>query len=239
MNGEVTLREALFVAGKEGLVRETYKDSVGVETWGYGVTSKSGHSVGRYNGKKASYEKCAEIYAWLLERYLADVLEAFEGHELTAYQRTAALSFHWNTGAIKTASWVAAWKAGDTAEARERFMRWNKPKEIIERRETERDLFFNAAWPAALRDPSRLGKVTVLEYTRVRSSGTPDWGSAKRVNVTPHFKAAMKRLEDPKATTKPSKVPVAGALTLVVISNIVNWFRDDLGPVWEWIGGIF
>ena len=174
-----------------------------------------------------------------MERYLADVLEAFEGFELKEHELAAALSFHWNTGGIKRASWVDAWKEGKTFQARELFMRWRKPREIIPRREAERDLFFDAKWPDALRDPNKLGKVTVTEYTRVRASGTPDWGSAQRVNVTPHFRAALKRLDDPKAKAKPSNAPVAGVAGLVVVTNLFHWFRDELGPVWDWIGGLF
>ena len=51
-----------------------------------------------------------------------------------------------------------------------------KPAAILERREKERDLFFDGKW-------SNDGNVTV--YTRVhKPSYSPDWGSAKRIDIT-------------------------------------------------------
>ena len=174
---------ALELASHEGLVRQTYLDSVGVQTWSIGVTSASGHGVARYVGKPQTLEHCLAVYVWLLEKkYLPAVLRAFKECTLTKAQLTAALSFHYNTGAIERASWVKLWLAGNVAGARKAFMDWSKPAEIIPRRQKERDLFFDGKW-------SNDGKIT--EYTALTKAGTPSWGSAQRVDARAAIVAAL------------------------------------------------
>lgn len=179
-NHAIDFDVAMEVCTHEGLVRQAYKDSVGVWTWGPGITDTSGHRVKRYINNPQTMERCLEVYLWLLDKYADDVKAAFAGSILTKAQFAAALSFHWNTGQIKKASWVAQWKSGRVDSARGSFMAWKKPKEIIGRRKKERDLFFDGKW-------SSDGKVT--EFTRVRSNGTPDWSSAKRVDIRPALMA--------------------------------------------------
>lgn len=178
----ITERMALEIISHEAIVRQAYKDSVGVWTWSAGITSASGHSVERYIGNPQPMQRCIEVYLWLLERYADDVREAFKGHKLNEAQFTAALSFHWNTGAIKRAAWVRHFKTGNMAAARKGFMAWSKPREIIGRRQKERDLFFDGKW-------SGDGRVT--EFTRITSRSTPDWKSGKRVNVVPYIRAIL------------------------------------------------
>lgn len=154
---KLTAKAVAFVAHLEGLVPQAYKDSVGVWTWALGVTNASGHQVyPRYLDKPQPLEKCVEVSIWLLEqRYLPAVADAFDGHALEEHQLAAALSFHWNTGAIERADWVKEWLAGDKAEARIDFMNYRKPPEIIPRREKERKLFFEAVWPEKMLCPVR------------------------------------------------------------------------------------
>ena len=170
----LTPRVALEVAHHEGLVREAYRDSVGVWTWSVGITSASGHKVERYIGAPQPLERCLEVWLWVLERYAEDVREAFAGHELREHEFAAALSFHWNTGAIHRAKWVQHWKAGDVARARRAFLNWKRPPEILPRRKAERALFFEGRWS---------GDGTLTEYTRLTATKTPDWSSAKRIDV--------------------------------------------------------
>lgn len=179
----LTERAVLEILHHEAIVQEAYKDSVGVWTWGVGVTSRSGHSVERYKDNPQSLAKCIEVYVWLLcEKYLPDVVEVFKGLQLTEWQWAAALSFHYNTGAIKSASWVKSWKAGDTAKATEEFMNWSKPAEIIPRRKAERDLFFHGKW-------SGDGKAMVWPVKK--PSYSPDWRGGRKVDVTKAVKEAM------------------------------------------------
>lgn len=172
----LTPKVAMEIVGHEAIVPEWYRDSVGVGTWAIGITNRSGHNVDRYKDNPQTIEHCLEVFLWLLrEKYIPGVVAAFQGFILTEAQFAAALSFHYNTGAIGRASWVAAVKEGDLARGRRTFMDWRKPAAIIGRREKERDLFFDGKW-------SQDGKATV--YRVRKPSYTPDWGSAKRIDIT-------------------------------------------------------
>ena len=88
----------------EGLAREAYRDSVGVWTWSVGITDASGHKVARYRDNPQPLERCLEVFMWLLTtRYLPAVNAAFGAFDPTEHQLAAALSFHYNTGAIARA----------------------------------------------------------------------------------------------------------------------------------------
>jgi lysozyme len=173
----LTARAAMELIGHEAIVCESYKDSEGIWTWGIGVTDASGHKVARYIDKPQPIEHCLEVYIWLLrKKYLPDVLKAFKGHVLTEAQLAAALSFHYNTGSILSASWVKLWTAGNVDTARTAIMQWTKPASIIERREKERDLFFDGRW-------SSDGKARVIPVNK--PSYQPSFRNAKRVDVLP------------------------------------------------------
>lgn len=174
---KITVAVALEVAAHEGLVRQAYKDSVGIWTWSVGLTRDSGHRVKRYIDRPQSLRHCLDIWLWAMGRYAQDVTAAMG--PLAEHQFAAALSFHWNTGAIARAQWVVDWRAGRTRDARAAFMNWRSPPEIIPRREKERDLFFEGTW-------SNDGKIT--EYTRLTRKKTPDWSSARRVKIAAEVK---------------------------------------------------
>jgi lysozyme len=215
---------ALEVASHEAVIRQAYKDSVGVWTWSVGLTSNSGHKVERYIGKPQTLQHCMDIYVWALQRYAKDVNEAFEGVELTKAQFVAALSFHWNTGGIKRASWVKSFKAGRRREAEQKFMQWKKPPEIIPRRQKECDLFFHGKW-------SNNG--TMTEYTKLTKNSTPVWGSAKKVNVEKELRKAFAQdavdeetaAEDIPVPPLPKPRPEpAGGLIAIIVEFIVRLF---------------
>ena len=174
--GLLSKRTLLEIVSHEGIVLEAYKDSVGIWTWGIGVTDMSGHGVQRYKDNPQSISKVLEIFNWLVEtQYLPDVVEVL-GEDLTEEQLAAALSFHYNTGAIKRASWVKSFKRGQIAKAKREIMNWRKPAEIISRRTKERDLFFDGEW-------SNDGTTTV--FTKVRKpSYAPNWSSAKKIDIS-------------------------------------------------------
>lgn len=175
LTNPVTCKVALEILNHEAIVPEAYKDSEGVWTWAAGVTDASGHHVMRYKDNPQTIERCLEVSVWLMRtKYGPDVLKAF-ARPLTEPQFAAALSFHYNTGAIGRAEWVKSWNAGLYADAHEKFMAWRKPASIIERREKERDLFFDGAW-------SQDGRTTIYQVSK--PSYSPKWSSAKRVDVS-------------------------------------------------------
>lgn len=174
---QLTLRVAMEIVCHEAIVREAYKDSVGVWTWSVGVTNASGHTVNRYKDNPQTLERCLEVFLWLLrQKYIPPVLKAFKGFAISEGQFAAALSFHYNTGAIATADWVEDWKTGKVDLARASIMNWRKPAEIIPRREKERNLFFDGRWCSD-------GIATV--YPVKKPSYRPDFAHPERVDIRP------------------------------------------------------
>lgn len=180
---DLTERIVIEIMEHEAIVLEAYKDSKGIWTWSVGITSASGHDVARYKDKPQTLAHALAIYVWLLrEKYLPDVLKAFGSHKLTENQLCAALSFHYNTGAIGRADWVKLFKAGKLAEARAAFMNWSSPPEIVGRRKAERNLFFDGAW---------VGDGTVLQWPVKKPSYTPNWSKPQMVDIRAAVKEAM------------------------------------------------
>lgn len=178
-------RMLLEIAEHEGLVLEAYRDGEGVLTWGFGVTDASGHKVARYIGRPSSIERAVEVFEWLLRtKYLPQVVNAFRGRPLTEAQLTAALSFHWNTGAIAQADWVQSFLLGRRERAWSEFMNWSKPRSIIPRRKAERALFFDGRWS---------GDGVVLLYDRVnpKEPRNPVWSSAREIDIKDEVRAAL------------------------------------------------
>lgn len=177
-------RIVLELIGHEAIVQEAYRDSVGVWTWAVGVTNASGHEVcPRYKDNPQTLRRCLEVSIWLMEtKYLPEALGAFPGRELTDEQLAAALSFHYNTGAIDRAGWVKHFMAGRTDAARAAIMEWRNPPEIVPRRAKERDLFFDGRW-------SQDGKSTV--YPVAKPSYSPKWSGAKRIDVSADVAAIL------------------------------------------------
>lgn len=181
---DLSVKGMLELISHEAIVTEAYKDSKGVWTWGVGVTDKSGHRVGRYKDAPQTLEHVLRIFVWLVrEKYLPDVLKAFEGYPLTDEQLAAAVSFHYNTGKIKQATWVKLYKEGNIDEARKQFMFWRIPEEIIPRREKECALFFDGKW-------SSNGKALVIPVRK--PSYVPNFKQAKRVDIQADLEEAMR-----------------------------------------------
>lgn len=181
----LTMRIMVEIIEHEAIVPEAYKDSVGIWTWGVGVTSMSGHDVARYKDSPQSIKRCLEVYEWLLRvKYLPPVLKAFEGRVLTESELGAALSFHWNTGAISKATWVQSVLAGKIDQARAEILNWRSPIEILGRRKLERDLFFDGRW-------SSDGLVTVYDVSK--PSYSPKWSSARQVDIRETLETVVAR----------------------------------------------
>ena len=203
---EVDYSVVLEVASHEAVIRQAYKDSVGIWTWSVGLTGATGHDVERYIDNPASLQHCLNIFVWALRNYAAQVNDAFQGRDLTTAQFAAAVSFHWNTGAIGRAEWVKLWNAGDHDGARAAIMNWVTPPELKGRREKERDLFFDGIW-------SNDG--TMAEFTRLTSRHTPDWSSRRRIDVAVELRAAFATVPEtiPDRAPEPYSTVIVPTLT--------------------------
>lgn len=142
----------------EGIVPGVYRDSVGVLTFGVGHTKAAGEPnpammpMGMPDDLDAALVRVFEVFRKDLERYESEVAAAITV-PVSQMQFDAAVSFHYNTGSIRKASWVKKLNAGDEAGAAKAIMNWSKPKAIIPRRKAEQRLFRNGGYPT--------GKATV------------------------------------------------------------------------------
>lgn len=125
---------------REGLRTHAYQDSKGVWTIGIGHTSMAGPPA-VHKDLVLTEAEVKTLFAKDIIKYEKDVNEVFpDGLPQNAFD--GAVSFHYNTGAIKTASWPSFYKKGQFVAAKQHFLQWNKPADIIPRRESEANQIF-------------------------------------------------------------------------------------------------
>lgn len=172
----LTVRAALELVDHEAIVREWYRDSKGIGTWGIGVTDASGHLVERYRDNPQPILRVLEIFAWLLRtRYIPPVLKAFGDFDLTEEQFAAALSWHYNTGAILSTGWVPLVRDGHMVAART-FMETHylNGGDLKSRRMKEAALFFDGKWSQ---------RSTATVYPVLKPSYQPDFRHPQQVDI--------------------------------------------------------
>lgn len=188
-------RGAVEIVSHEAIVLSPYFDSVGVLTIFVGHTAAAGEPLpSRMWNQTYTAADALKVFRKDVERFEAQVRLAFT-RPLTQAQFDAAVSFHFNTGAIKKASWVRKFNEGDIAGARKSFMDWRKPAEIIPRRQKERDLFFDGKY-------SGDGLVSIYPADK---SGRVQWSQGKRVDLLSML--AQKPQEAPKPSAAPTAPP--------------------------------
>lgn len=152
MKIKLTPRVVAFVAHNEAIVPEAYKDSRGIWTWGMGLATTGGYDVLKYKDNPQPIVVClrAAIDA-LNHNFLPALIKAFGNRDMSEAQIAAALSFHWNTGAIGRADWVKDFMRANAVKA-EADLRNNYTGEgvLTKRRNAEADLFFRGIWPQPL-----------------------------------------------------------------------------------------
>lgn len=125
---------------------EAYPDpGTGGHPWtiGWGAT---GPAIGP--GTIWSRAQCDERLEQDLKRYSADVARALGDAPTNQSQFDAMVSFHYNTGAIASATLTKKHLAGDFDAALQEFSRWNRAggrvlKGLVRRRAEEADLYAN------------------------------------------------------------------------------------------------
>lgn len=164
----------------EGEVLNAYRDVVGVWTIGVGLTAASG-LIKPTAGMKITREESRRLLALALEkRYepaVARVLPKAKQHEFDG-----AVSFHYNTGAIATASWPDKFKAGAISAAKSAFLSWNKGgkpprpiKGLTLRRQREWDLIEKGVYPHGIKPtvtPATPAPAVAEEPTKVLTLGS-------------------------------------------------------------------
>lgn len=167
-----------FLVAHEGVVPGPYLDSVGVWTFGIGHTKAAGDPDptklprGMPADLDAALREVFTVFRRDLAKYEAAVTEALGRTPAAQHEFDAAVSFHFNTGAIGRAAWVDLWKRGQKIDAaRSMLANWRKPAEIIGRRTAERDLFLTGSYGT--------DKATVWQ---VNTDGKIVWKQASRLS---------------------------------------------------------
>jgi len=207
---------------REGLVTGAYKDSVGVWTIGVGHTKHAGAPHPKA-GMTLSVKKALDLFEKDLEKYEAGVRKAFGNKEVPQEVFDAAVSFHYNTGAINRASWVKDFnKRGKATKTTASLMlRWKKPPEVLGRRKEEANQL--------------LGKH--FNYTRAMlypatKSGKVLWSKGKPFNPLDFF--AEKEIKQAhKVSTAVKKVGAPAAATGLLAAVYLFW--DKISELFLWL----
>ena len=131
----------------EAIVLSTYDDGGGVLTIGAGHTKHAGAPVPA-PGMKIDLAEAFNIFRQDLRKYEADVQNAIVV-PLTQNQFDAVVSWHFNTGSVRTATLTKKLNVGDYSGAAKEFARWNKDngkvlKGLVDRRAHETAVFTQA-----------------------------------------------------------------------------------------------
>lgn len=113
-----------FLERHEGVVLKAYPDVVGVMTIGAGLTAASGVIVPK-PGMTITRDEARALLMAALERNYEPAVST-EMAEAAQHEFDAAVSFHFNTGAIRRASWVDAWLVRDWPDVERRLLLWVK-----------------------------------------------------------------------------------------------------------------
>lgn len=158
--------------GHEAIVPMRYRDSVNVWTIGVGHTKAAGPPDPKAFTGTMSMKGVFDLFVKDVQRYVDDVNAAVTAN-VTQTEFDALVSFHFNTGRIRTASLTKSINAGNKQKAAEQFMNWKKPSSIIGRRKKEQKLFATGAY-------SNGGKANVYPAT---SDGDVQWSQGKQVDL--------------------------------------------------------
>jgi lysozyme len=131
----------------EGVVPYPYRDSVGVWTFGVGHTKGAGlpDPALMTKGVAAPMHVVLDVFRTDLKKYEDAVSRAVKV-PLKQHEFDALVHWHYNTGAIATATLTKKLNAGDRQGAAAQFLVWDKPAELKPRREKERDLFLDGIY---------------------------------------------------------------------------------------------
>ncbi|PQV56390.1 lysozyme [Defluviimonas denitrificans] len=170
MDMEVSHEGLSFLERHEGIVLRAYRDAVGVLTIGAGLTKASG-VVDPKPGMTITAEEASRLLTLALRRnYEPAVRYALSRYgqvDCAQHEFDGALSFHFNTGAIKRASWVDAWHMDNRKGVRAGLLKWVKGGGKVlpglqRRRAEEADLILDGTYGSQTAKPKRRPGMAVI-----------------------------------------------------------------------------
>jgi lysozyme len=176
----------------EGVVLKAYRDVVGVWTIGAGLTAASGVVK-----PKAGMRLTREEATILLQKALRRNYEPTVAAEMPAarqHEFDAGVSFHFNTGAIRKATWVKRWRAKAAPSViRAGLLAWNKGggrvlPGLTRRRDDEARMLLEGVYPIAMSKPAAAAKGI---------SGTARWALDMSITERARVAAELHRLGYP------------------------------------------
>jgi lysozyme len=138
----------------EGVVLKAYRDPVGIWTIGAGLTAASG-VVKPKAGMVLTPLMASALLAKALAKNYEPAVAAAMPRALT-HEFDAGVSFHFNTGAIRKATWVRLWRDGAAPAAiRAKLLAWNKAggrvlPGLTRRREDEFGMLMHGQYPVGM-----------------------------------------------------------------------------------------
>lgn len=130
------------LADREGVRTRAYRDTRGIWTIGVGHTSAAG-PPNVYDGLVLSQDQVMDLFAKDVSQYETAVARAIKV-DLSQNQFDALVSICYNigVGAFASSSMVRDINTGASDNVIDNdIMKWNKPEEILGRRQSERDEF--------------------------------------------------------------------------------------------------
>jgi len=152
---KINQRSLNLIKEFEGFRAETYRDSAGVLTIGYGTTGRAGVGIDPHPGMVISKAE-AEFYLQKAVDKFAAIIRPAITAPINENEWGAFVSLAYNIGpsAFKRSSALRHFNAGDKAKAANSILLWNKAggkvlAGLVRRRAAERELFLSHAAPAA------------------------------------------------------------------------------------------
>lgn len=204
MSMRVSPRGIIQLVCEEGIVPFPYLDSKGVWTYGIGHTAGAGapNPAKMAKGVATTLTAVVQLFRRDLVKYENDVNKALKV-KVSQTEFDAIVMWHYNTGAVATASWIKELNSGRRAAAAVGIMAWNKPPEIRGRRGAEQRLFRDGVYSTS---------TTTLVYTadgRGRlGKGVPTNVAYLLASVSDPAPAAPQPIPAPIPAPVPAPVPV-------------------------------
>lgn len=233
-----------FIAGFEGFVGDVYLDSAGVETIGYGETSRD--VIERYRSTGISQADALALLGRRVQGF-ADEVEACITNkgDLTPNRHAALTSFTYNigVGALQESTLLKRFNAGDMDAVPGELSRWDKAggqtlAGLTRRRTAEGDLFRGAGGGGGAPPPKQ-------PPTLASGAGAPPWPGRLLANPTAgdDVRTMQQRLADrgwaikvdaefgPKTATVVEKFQTEKGLTVDRIVGPTTWAALWAAPV--------